>query len=330
MVLGKCYACHEQVKERYCGHCINTSPHLILKHRIELYEIQASNNELRAQVDEILKHAMDESSEPKDVLGRNLAMLKTAHLKRKINKFRRKVEQARDAVQLKSDRVKHLQDQLNKNDADEVDNSRMLQDSGSNQKAQFQALEPGLRQLQKVLANSKALKFQELVRLFRVRRREHPKFPYTISFQPMVNIQHLYCLPQNVIECSLRSMWEFLILAGKVLLVELPLKEAGTDVLNSLTGIVLNLLVFLRSLDLVPGDCSDKRALLRSLLRTYDVDKLFYCMIINEDVNTDIRSNAETAISYEVCHSELQALLQGSGELSVLNNSVDDKWFLVG
>ncbi|CEP61564.1 Atg14p LALA0_S03e05688g [Lachancea lanzarotensis] len=330
MVLGKCYVCHEQVKELYCRHCINTSPHLILKHKIELYQIRAFNNELRSQVDDILQSAMDESKEPQDVLGRNLAMLKTAYLKRKTNKYRHKLEQVRDSVEVKAHRAKQLREQIDRDNATKINEPRQLQEHSGTQKSQFDALKPDLLQLQKVLANSKALKFQELVRLFLVRQREHPEFPYTISFQPVINIQHLYRLPQNVIECSLRSMWEFLVLAGKVLLLELPLKEPGTDVLTSLTGIVLTILVLLRNLELVPRDCSDRRALLRSLLRNYDVDKLFYFMVMNKDVETDIKSKAETVINYEVCHSELQTLLQGSSELSVLEQSVDDKWFLVG
>ncbi|SCU97278.1 LAFA_0G10704g1_1 [Lachancea sp. 'fantastica'] len=326
MVLGKCYVCHEQVKELYCGHCINTSPHLVLKHKIELYQIRALNNDLRSQVDRILQRAMNEHSEPQDVLERNLAMLKTAHLKRKTNKYRRKVEQARDSIEIKAHRAKQLRELIEKDD----DAFRVSQKQSGTQRSQFDILQPDLRQLQKVLANSKALKFQELVRLFLVRQREHPEFPYTISFQPVINIQHMYRLPQNVIECSLRSMWDFLILASKVLSVELPSKEAGKDVLNSLTGIVLNILVFLRNLELVPRDCSDKRALLRSLLRNYDIDKLFYFMVMNRDVEADIKSKAETPINFEVCHYELQTLLRGSSELSVLEQSVDDKWFLVG
>ncbi|SCV04531.1 LANO_0G10770g1_1 [Lachancea nothofagi CBS 11611] len=324
-----CCACHKQSKALYCGHCINTSPSLLLKRKIELYQIRASNEQLRVQVDKILECAMNDASESQDVLGKHLSMLKTTHLKRKTNKFRLKVGQVEDMVIGKRERVRHLQRELQQK-VKKHSGSEPWKTYSESPGDRFQSFQAKLKQLQKVLVSSKSHKFQELVRLFLIRQRAHPEFPYTISFQPVVNVQNLYRLPQNVIECSLRSMWEFLLLAGRILLVELPLKKPTKDVLDNLAGIVLNLLVLLLSLKLIPQSCSDKRVLLRNLLRDYDVDKLFYCLVTNKNIETDCKSKIETIINHDVCHAELQSLLQGSSELSVLNKSMDDKWFLVG
>ncbi|SCU82203.1 LADA_0C03730g1_1 [Lachancea dasiensis] len=324
-----CCACHKQAKVFYCGHCLNTSPQLLLKLKLELYHIRAANEQLRSQVDSILEKAMDEDSRSQDVLARNLSALKTAHLKRRTNKFRHKTEQARIRVKEKAKQAQELREVVEETDFQLETRPEVRELSLKNRKDRFQTYQFKLDQLQKVLANAKAMKFQTLVHLFLIREREHPEFSYTISFQPIINIQNLHRLPTNVVECSLRSMWEFLRLAAKVLLVELPSTTPANEVLHSLTGIVLNMLVFLRTLGLIPQNCADKRAHLRALLRDYDVDKLFYYMVMNRKIPQECQSKNETFVNYEVCHHELQNLLQGSKNLGGVNNTMDDKWFLV-
>lgn len=321
----KCCTCHRQSKVLYCSHCINTSPHLLLRYKMELYQVTAAREELRAQVDEILRDAMNGDEQPSDVLGKHLAMLRKTHLKRRTNKIRSKLQQLQEVVQVKRERVRTLKAQINQ------PNPRVAHSVETDEKiAQFRSSQQKLTMLQRVLESSKALKFQALTHLFLIRQREHPEFPFTISFQPIVNVQNLCHLPQNVVECSLRSMWDFLLLAGRVLLIELPPQKPAKDVLDSLTGIVLNLLVFLQSLELVPQKFCGDRGYLRSLLRNYDVDRLFYYMVMNRDIELLDTGELHSAVNYDVCHAELQAMLQGSSELSVLNKSIDDKWFLVG
>ncbi|CUS22001.1 LAQU0S04e05908g1_1 [Lachancea quebecensis] len=321
----KCCTCHRQGKAMYCPHCVNTSPSLLLRYKMELYQVAAAREELRLQVDGILRDAMNGDAQPSGVLGKHLAMLRKTHLKRKTNKIRSKLQQLQEIVQAKRERVRKLKTQLNQPSVRVVSSSE-----NKDKTVQFRNSHQKLTMLRRVLESSKALKFQALVHLFLIRQREHPEFPFTISFQPIVNVHNLCHLPQNVIECSLRSMWDFLLLAGRVLLIELPLQKPAKDVIDSLTGIVLNLLVFLQSLELVPQKLCGDRGYLRSLLRNYDVDRLFYYMVMNRDIELLDTSELHSAVNYEACHAELQAMLQGSSELSVLNKSIDDKWFLVG
>lgn len=322
----KCCACHKQCKILYCARCVNSSPALLLRLKLDLWQVASSRENVHTQVDGILNDALKGDCKKQEVLWKHLAMLKTTHFKRKTNKIRSKLIQLQQIVQSKRERVRALETCKPPPDMRTV-NREYTEAMG----LEFRESQERLRQLQRILDSSKALKFQQLVHLFLIRKRDHAEFPFTISFQPVVNVQNLCRLPQNVIECSLRSMWDFLLLAGRVLLIELPLQSRPeNDVSDSLTGIVLNLLVLVQHLELLPSCCSDKRGRLRALLRQYDVDKLFYHMVMNQDITLRFSDQVHSVVDYEVCHSEIQALLQGSRELSVLGKSMDDKWFLVG
>lgn len=319
----------------YCSHCINSSPGLILRKKINLLQVREETSKLRAQIDNILEQAMDGDSQ--DLLGKHLHTLKAMHYKRNTNKIRYKLAQLGKIVTVKRNRMKALEMELGRATKKDTDNGNNKPINGDLPRrlshahnAEYTDTLDKLTQIQRVLANTKAIKFQELVRLFLIRRRDHSDFPYTISFQPVVNLQNMYKLPQTVVDSSLETMWGFIRLASRILFINLPCKGLKDDVVDSITGMVINLLALLRYFKLIPPQIRDERKLVRFLLQNYDLDQLFYHTVMNRDIDVPSDGLTDTRIDFESCHDDVQQMLQGSNELSVLNKSMDDKWFLVG
>ncbi|SCU88251.1 LAMI_0D09362g1_1 [Lachancea mirantina] len=325
-----CCVCHKSSREVFCAHCMTSSPSLLLRRRIETAEAQKSRDLLREKVDVIMRKAM--TGEAEELLSRHLMNLKILQLKRNISRMKYKLEQKRLSIHAKKQKFVSLQQEIVQGDENRRDSKDAKGGSpmGKRLNSEHNEIEQKLVQVSRVFFSTRALKFQELVKLFLVRQRDHPDFPFTISFQPVINLQNMYKLPQNVIRSSLDSIWEFVHIASRVLCVQVPLHGTSADVIESLAWLAMALLVLVRHFQLVPQNALDDRLVLQEILENYDIDGMFYHTLMNRDLDLPSVGEKRNPVDFEFCHWQVQLLLQSSGELSEINNSIDDKWFLVG
>lgn len=335
-----CPICQKQPRAVYCPHCINTSPHLLLRHKLQLIQINHYNNELRQKIDSILTDALDNRHNSTDsannVLARQMVTLDVLHYKKNVNKLNHKKQQLSKLVESKRDKIRLLRELLSQN----YERSPNMQEDMLT--TEYTDTKDKLGQITKVVDNIKAIKFQELVQWFVVRTRNNHTFPYTISFQPVVNLHSLGKLPRNIVRSSLETMIQFIHYAGDILLVDLPYTDieigvtrASTrdfnDFTTAITKIFINVMELAWLLQLMPRYGVSERALVRHVLHEYDLDGIFYHTITNRDISYSgvTRGRSPCELTYDTCYHEISTLVQSTSVTEEPSMLEREKWFVV-
>ncbi|GAV48423.1 hypothetical protein ZYGR_0I07200 [Zygosaccharomyces rouxii] len=302
----QCSICHKSGRPMYCAHCMSSSPHLLLKLKLDLLILRETNGHLKSRVEDILEYGLGQiaGKEPKsastnvkgDILGRRLRKLDSVILRRKNNRVKYRISQLNRRIYEKRHRIEALRSKLQLPSKIGI-HEKELKAKRESQELTISEGKQQLTQIRKVLLKSQLSKIRSLVEWFVIRKRESYEFPYTLAFQPIVSLRNVYKLPSSVVWGSISTMSRYLKLFAEILFFTLPhnelvapnapelelevsaktADESSSDentIVDHLTKIFINIIQISRHLNLISKDPID----LAWMLDQNDLDTLFYNM----------------------------------------------------
>lgn len=280
----------------YCAHCVNTSPKLILRYKLELTQICEEVTEMRDIVTSTLENAI---SEKEGLLGKHMERLQHLRLKRynaRLSHRARELEQHLDSKLSRRDGLRRALKQLSPDvavvPAEDPDEYRELRHK--------------LTLLQNVVSMKSTQKFEELCQwfVFTCSTTEDDHFPYSIRFIPVCNIRNWRLL--STAQESLQHMCEFVIYASRALLVDIPFgshsEKLTTDHIAAVSHFTVNLLTIL-----IKRKRLQERPDVPDLLGRYDIDGLLYLLCSGGDVESITGTCPPT---YKVVHEFVRTALE--------------------
>ncbi|EDO17541.1 hypothetical protein Kpol_534p20 [Vanderwaltozyma polyspora DSM 70294] len=279
----QCSVCRNHVQSMYCAHCINTSPNLLHPLRMQLLMVQQKNKVLKGKVEDILSHALDKNWKSSDndtegiILADRLHKLEVLKRTKRNNRVRYRISQLTKRIENKQQRLQSLRLQITTTDVAKVSNAN---------KKEIEEIRTKYLQLNEVVKREQELECQSLVDWFILRKRNSYEIPYTLVFLPVVSLKNFHKLPKAVTISSLHKMFQFLEIYSQIISFpllykgdEIKEKTINTDeeIAKLITKLVINVLQIGRFKNLIPKDAID----LVWLLDQYDVDSLFYNVIVN-------------------------------------------------
>lgn len=290
----------------YCGHCMSSSPHLLLKLKLDLLMLRETNGHLKSRVEDILEYGLGQIAGKKpesqtanaegDILGKRLRKLDSLILRKKNNRVRYRISQLNHRIYEKRKKVETVRKELQLPGKISL-NEEKLKSTRESQELTISESRQQLMQIRRVLLRSQLSKIRSLVEWFVIRKRESYEFPYTLAFQPIVSLRNIYKLPPSVVWGSISTMSRYLKLFGEILFFTLPhdelvapnaaelelevssksADENSSDentIVDHLTKILINVVQVSRHLNLISKDPID----LAWMLDQNDLDTLFYNM----------------------------------------------------
>ncbi|AGO12875.1 AaceriADL381Wp [[Ashbya] aceris (nom. inval.)] len=272
----QCTICHRPSTVWYCAHCVNTSPKLILRYKLELTQICEEVTEMRDTVTSTLENAIGRKE---GLLGKHMERLQHLRLKRynaRLSYRARELEQHLESKMSRRDGLRHALKQLSAADAAAAP---------AENPDEYRELGHKLTLLQNVVATKSAQKFEELRQWFAIscNTAGDDNFPYSIRFIPMCNIRNWRLL--STAEESLQHMCEFVKYASRALLVDMPFdsqhETLATDPVAAVSHFTVNLLTIL-----IKRSRLQERPDVPDLLGRYDIDGLLYLLCSGGDVES--------------------------------------------
>lgn len=344
----------------YCGHCMNGSPSLLAKLKIDLLMLREANAALESQVEGILEYglgqveAIDGTSADKrprsestniegKILGQRLLKLSLLRSKRNNSRIKHRTVQLANRIKVKKDTIEQLRRAL-------AGRSKIGQNSEETltriRTAVLTDRKLQMAQITRFLTNNQEARLESLREWFVVRKRDSYEFPYSVAFLPVVSLKNFYKLPPVVAWGSISKMSQCITLMSEILFYKLPCTIEGipelssyekeenneTNVAECLTKLLINVIQLARHVNLLPKNPID----LAWTLDQHDLDILFYNMI----TTTEITSRP---VAHHWTFSRVLSVVSDALQLSVyaaspasrqtlngtrVNNS--DLWSLVG
>lgn len=361
-----CPICHNSGRPIYCSHCMNTSPNLLVRLRIDLFLLRDMNSKLKNQVERILEYGLkrveqqgrsesrkspSEQSKNSEggVLGKRLLKLDLLRLRKKNNRLRYRISQEQSRITDKKRTKEQIQEQLQLSSGQKArqDNNEAF----SEYESIIEETKLQIAQVQKIVTGMQTLKLKNLIEWFVVRKRDSYEFPYSLAFQPLVSLKNFYKLPTIVAWNSISKMSQYIVLVAKILQFALPFKLGDPSpnflvdfddheeptindngIAEYIAKLVINLLQLSRHLNLLSQEPLD----LVWLLDQYDLDTLFYNLISNQIMKA-------RPISHHWTYDRVLAIVSEALQLSIYASSPasrptlsgtmannTDKWYLVG
>lgn len=346
----------------YCSHCVNTSPNILARLKIDLLMLREENRKLKDRVESILEYGLGVMEAPGDaevertveegqedvegeILGQRLLKLNQLRAKRKHNRIRYRIAQLSSSLEGKRrtiERLKHESERVSVLDVSEEEKLSRVRTAVVVEKT------GQIAQIQRVLLNSQEAKLNSLRKWFIIRKRDSYEFPYSIAFQPVVSLKNFYKLPPMVAWSSISKMSEFVILVSEVLQYRLPYElpnafkaprataedayDDDNNVAEHLTRLLVNIIQLARRAGLMSKSPVD----LAWMLDQLDVDSLFYNMAASTEIPTKSVAqhwsyNKLLSVVSEALQLSIYAASPASRQTvtgTIANNS--DHWFLVG
>ncbi|CAI4059916.1 hypothetical protein SUVZ_04G3410 [Saccharomyces uvarum] len=286
-----CPICHHRAHVVYCAHCINTSPGLLLKLKLDLVSIKDSNKLLSGKVEYILNEAMNYGQldaraleKKKDPLANSLLKLDVLRMKKNNNRIRHRIEQLNERIHSKRDHITRLKL--------EIDNHGHSKAGSHNDKLREQVeindAKNKLGQISKICESTRDYKLNLLNDWFVIQKlQDNFQIPFAIAFQPLISLKNFHILPLVVTNDSIDTMWKYVSFLSDILMIKLPYANdsevhpmlGSSDdirtVVQRLIRLIINILQVCRNLKLVPSTPMD----IPWILDQYDVDGLFYNMV---------------------------------------------------
>lgn len=190
--------------EFICAHCINGSPSILLREKIQLLRVRQEVLELKNEVEKQL----DSGFRGEGHLGKQLQKLEIYNERRSIAKLRQKETYIKEKLKLKQSRLQEskllLSDELRDDSTGfrERTKEMLLEETGS------------LNMLMQVLKRNQLETFQLLCSWFRIERCEdNTLFPYSIWNMPIVNVKYTNEMSSENTLTSMRYIQQYIKLA---------------------------------------------------------------------------------------------------------------------
>lgn len=275
----------------YCAHCINTSPSLLLRLKLDLVSIKDSNKVLSGKVEHILNEAMDygqlgtrTSEKKKDPLANSLLKLDILRMKKNNNRIRHKIEQLNERIHSKRDRINKLKVEIDSHGHAKAE----VRDDKLREQVEINDAKSKLKQISKICESTRDYKLNLLNDWFVIQKlQDNFQIPFAIAFQPLISLKNFQILPLVVTNDSIDTMWKYVSFLSDILLIKLPYSNDNEahpmldssdnirTVVQRLIRLIINILQVCRNLKLVPSTPMD----IPWILDQYDVDGLFYNMV---------------------------------------------------
>lgn len=351
-----CSVCSKQTTRAYCSNCSNTSPSLLLKWRMALLSIHEQNRKLQGRVKAILERSMGQNDVDMDgdkneendfpLLKSKLRKVTILKMKKRNNRIRFRIEQLKKNMENKKQRATHMEDELQLEIPKEA--AIILQDD--------EDLMERIHQTQKIVQMAQQEKLHSLRKWFMVRQRKDLYLvSFSILFQPIISLQNVPNLPRSVTISSLNNMFQYLDIFAQIINFKLPYdgfhsltsaKEDGddnnTDVVEWITKLTIGLLQLASKLQLIRTKSID----IHWLLDQYDVDKLFYSVVQQRQIQCRVISSGQ-CWTFSHVYAMVSEILNISERNSRNNLRADstqrhsiktadtqvahlDRWFIVG
>ncbi|CAI4907100.1 ATV_HP_G0011630.mRNA.1.CDS.1 [Saccharomyces cerevisiae] len=286
-----CPICHHRAHVVYCAHCINTSPSLLLKLKLDLILLKDENKELNGKVEQILNEAMNydqlyikRMEKKKDPLMNSLMKLDVLRMKKNNNLIRHRIEQLNERIYSKRNHISELKV--------EIDNYKRYKVGTGTDKLREQVeisdAKNKLAQVSKICESARDYKLNLLNNWFVIQKlQDNFQIPFAIAFQPLISLKNFRVLPLAITNDSINIMWKYISFFSDILMIKLsytnkiceqPMFEFSDSiqtVVQRLIKLIINILQICRHLKLVPSTPMD----IPWLLDQYDVDGLFYNMV---------------------------------------------------
>lgn len=357
----RCPICLNSARPMYCSHCMNTSPNLLARLKIDLLVLRENNHKLKTRVESILEYGLGlmEGSEDKlsavkaseadhedvegEILGQRLLKLDQLRSKRKNNRIRYRTTQLSSSVEGKKQIVERLKQENER--VSVLDGHAEAKLSKVKTRVLAERTHQ-ITQIQRVLLSSQDAKLRSLREWFIIRKRDSYEFPFSIAFQPVVSLKNFYRLPPMVAWGSISKMSEFVVLLSEVYLYKLPYElpdqpsktaedvydDDSNNVAESLAKLLVNVVQLARHADLMSKSPVD----LAWMLDQLDIDTLFYNMATSSKIPTKPMAqhwtyNKLLSVVSEALQLSIYAASPASRQTlagTLANNS--DHWFLVG
>ncbi|QLL31332.1 hypothetical protein HG536_0B01950 [Torulaspora globosa] len=363
----RCPLCLNSSRPMYCSHCVNTSPNILARLKIDLLMLREENRRLKDRVESILAYGLGvmEGSEAAavvertleeghedvegEILGQRLLKLNQLRAKRKHNRIRYRTAQLLSSLEAKKRTIDRLTQEREKVPVLDVNAEEKLSRVRT---AVLVEKTSQIAQIQRVLLNSQEAKLNSLRRWFIIRKRDSYEFPYSIAFQPVVSLKNFYKLPPMVAWGSISKMSEFVVLLSEVLQYKLPCElpdasfkalraadntvedayDDDTNVAEHLTKLLVNIIQLARRAGLMSKNPVD----LAWMLDQLDIDTLFYNMATSTEIPTKSVAqhwtyNKLLSVVSEALQLSIYAASPASRQTltgTLANNN--DHWFLVG
>lgn len=362
----KCPVCNNSARPMYCAHCMNTSPNLLVRLRVNLFILRETNCQLKNKVEAILEFGLNKVEKRNEgpagvkkqeestniegeILGSRLQKVDLLRLRKKNNRIKYRITLEQKKISDKRRSKELIQQELQ-----QYLRPRILEQTNTNSceyEGKLQETGQQISQVQKVVTSTQSLKLKKLTEWFIIRKRESYEFPYSIAFQPIVSLKNFYKLPSMVAWNSISKMSHYMTLLSDILLFRLSCElgepprifmlEAeecdDPNIDESIVGeylakLVINVLQVSRHLNLLSKDPLD----LVWLLDQYDLDTIFYNMVTGQEMKSRPVSHHWTytrvlAVVSEALQFSIYAASPASRPTlagTIANNS--DKWYLVG
>lgn len=257
-----------------CCHCINGSPAVLLRDKMNLLILRQEVEQLKTAVEDQLETGFAGEGQ----LGRQLQKLDIYNEKRRLIKLRQRLQLARNKVQLKRNKYNELLQIMSTNEYLEESTSATDSIDLEEQAAEESA---SLDTLSHILARNQKQLFAELCRWFRIRKSdEDDVFSYTIWGLPMVNLKNGSELDPSIMVSSMRYLQQYLQLAFRIWLFKAicdkPI-ENDRNIIENFTQLIYDTLDILRARKLVSKSVS-----IRDILIRYDLDGMIYHLSQNK------------------------------------------------
>ncbi|EJS44745.1 atg14p [Saccharomyces arboricola H-6] len=285
-----CPICHHRAHVVYCAHCVNTSPSLLLKLKLDLISLKNENRILGEKVEQILNEAMSYGQlgvkaleRKKDPLTNSLMKLDVLRMKKNNNRIKNKIDQLNERIHNKRDHVGRL-----KLEIDNYGHYKVGTDVDKlRERVEINDARNKLKQISQVCESTRNYKLSLLNDWFVIQKlQDNFQIPYTIAFQPLISLKNFRVLPLVITNDSINVMWKYVDFLSDILMIKLPYTHNSTEhpfepsddrqtVIQGLIKLIINILQICRHLNLVPSTPMD----IPWLLDQYDVDGLFYNMV---------------------------------------------------
>ncbi|CAI4273631.1 CEI_1a_G0003100.mRNA.1.CDS.1 [Saccharomyces cerevisiae] len=286
-----CPICHHRAHVVYCAHCINTSPSLLLKLKLDLILLKDENKELNGKVEQILNEAMNydqldikRMEKKKDPLMDSLMRLDVLRMKKNNKLIKHRIEQLNERIYSKRNHISELKV--------EIDNYKRYKMGTRTDKLREQVeisdAKNKLAQVSKICESVRVYKLNLLNNWFVIQKlQDNFQIPFAIAFQPLISLKNFRVLPLAITNDSINIMWKYISFFSDILMIKLPytnkiceqpmfeFSDSIQTVVQRLIKLIINILQICRHLKLVPSTPMD----IPWLLDQYDVDGLFYNMV---------------------------------------------------
>ncbi|CCE61331.1 hypothetical protein TPHA_0A02480 [Tetrapisispora phaffii CBS 4417] len=355
-----CLICNNKKEMMYCSHCLNTSPNLFMPLKMKLLLLKEENELLKQRVDNILNYAIDRHQDQnidgnndkifqtntdieQKILSQQLEKIDILKMKMKNNRIKIRIKQISERIY---NRAKLLKEKETNYLKKIPSNAKQYCDD-----TELDSIKYKLSHIQKVYKLTKDNECQSLIKWFNIKKRDDSyEIQYTICFLPVVSLKNFHRLSGYISKLSIGKTFQFLVIYLEILKIQTKydierilntIKSndysslEDNDIAEWISVLIMIIFEIGRRKNVLPMESMD----LVWLIDQYDIDALFYNVIMNENKIIECRTLTDQIWTFEKILSVVSDTLQLSiNSTASIENDLrysgiieedEDVWYIV-